>query len=249
MEKTKDKIQINRRALLAILTTCVTGWTFAFLATNIFRDYALGLFIWLPFVMGAMSTIIYGYNNNTDKGRLFMMSFMSLLIFCFGLLFFAWEGLICLLMALPIGIFFNWLGHWIGYKFLKSKVGNTSTTIILLILSVPLLMAFENTRHEHEQLRSVITSIEIDATPEQVWNKVIAFPQLQNPTEFIFKTGIAYPINATINGRGVGAIRHCNFLIGRFVEPISTWDEPKLLKFSVTEQPEPMKELSFYNIH
>ena len=110
-------------------------------------------------------------------------------------------------------------------------------------------MAFEDNFKQAEGLRSVTTTIEIDASPELVWKNVIAFPQLKEPTEFIFKTGISYPINATITGEGIGAVRHCNFSTGSFVEPITVWDKPNFLKFSVEEQPEPMKEISFYDIH
>jgi len=152
-------------------------------------------------------------------------------------------------MAFPIGLLFTWIGHWVGFQILKSKVDNKSATIVLLFLSVPSLMAFENAEEEREDIRSVVTSIEINAAPEQVWKNVVAFPQLKEPTQFIFKTGIAYPINATIQGQGVGAVRHCNFSTGSFVEPITVWDEPHFLKFSVDEQPEPMKEISFYDIH
>jgi hypothetical protein len=109
-------------------------------------------------------------------------------------------------------------------------------------------MAFEDVKPHKEALRSVTTSIIINAAPEEVWKSVTSFPQLQEPTELIFKTGIAYPINATLNGSGVGAVRHCNFSTGSFVEPITVWEEPRLLKFSVEEQPTPMKELSFYDI-
>jgi hypothetical protein len=121
--------------------------------------------------------------------------------------------------------------------------------IVLLFLSVPSLMAFEDSQTNNGNMRSVATSVEINASAKQVWKNVIAFTQLKDPTEFIFKTGIAYPINATIDGHGVGAVRHCNFSTGSFVEPITVWDEPRLLKFSVAEQPEPLKELSFYDIH
>jgi len=247
-ETNNPEHKINRRAYFAVGLTCILGWTFAYLAINSFRQYAFGLFVWLPLVMGAASTLIYGLNNTSERRKLFNISLLTLGIFCLGLLFFAWEGIICLIMALPVGLFFTWLGHFIGYQIVKSKIGNT-TTIAILFLSVPSLMAFEKLKHDKEEIRSVVTSIEINTTPENVWKNVIAFPQLKEPTEFIFKTGIAYPINATINGHGVGAIRHCNFSTGSFVEPITVWDEPRLLKFSVDEQPEPMKELSFYDIH
>ncbi|MDQ3278720.1 MAG: SRPBCC family protein [Bacteroidota bacterium] len=250
MKVTNSKTkQLNRRALIAVGLTSLLCWGFSFLGTNVFRDYALGLFIWLPLVLGTTSTLLYGYNHTTEKRRLFGISMWTLLVFCLGLLVFAWEGIICLVMAFPIGVFFTWVGHLLGFELLRSKVRNTSATIILFFLSVPSLMAFENLKQDKEEVRSVTTSIAINATPEQVWKNVVAFPQLKEPTEFIFKTGIAYPINATIQGQGVGAVRHCNFSTGSFVEPITVWDEPRLLQFSVEQQPEPMKELSFYNIH
>ena len=161
--------------------------------------------------MGFITSLICGYNFSTKKRDFFKISALSLLIFCLGLLLFAWEGAICLIMALPIGLFFNLLGCLIGYAFITRKVGNSSATILFLFLSVPCFMAFENTHKKKEELRFVKTSIKINARPEEVWENVIAFPQLNPPTEFIFKTGIAYPINATIDGKGVGAIRHCNF--------------------------------------
>src|SRR5437868_13898094 len=117
MKETNSKTQkANQRALIAIVLTCLIGWTFAFLATNIFSDYAFGLFIWLPFVMGATSTLIYGYNYTSERRKLFSISLLTLLVFCLGLLTFAWEGIICLIMALPIGLVFTWLGYWVGYK-------------------------------------------------------------------------------------------------------------------------------------
>jgi len=100
-----------------------------------------------------------------------------------------------------------------------------------------------------EELRSVTTSIEINADASTVWKNVISFPQLAEPSEFIFRSGITYPINAQINGQGVGAIRHCNFSTGSFIEPISVWEEGKLLKFDVDSQPEPLKELILYLYH
>lgn len=242
--------KISKQKLLSIALPCLLGWTFAYLATNVFRDYGFGLFVWLPLVLGATSTLILAHKNSVPRKQLRNNAYLTLLIFCLGLLAFAWEGVICLIMAAPIGFVFTYFGFLIGFHFSKSTLkGQTPTAIILLMLSSPSLMAFEDTIKETDDLRSVVTTIEINATPEKVWKNVVSFPQLKEPTEFIFKTGIAYPINATIAGQGVGAVRHCNFSTGSFVEPITVWDEPRLLKFSVDEQPEPMKEISLYDIH
>lgn len=48
------------------------------------------------------------------------------------------------------------------------------------------------------------------------------------------------------NGKGVGAIRHCEFTTGRFVEPITVWEPPYRLGFAVKSQPPVMNELSPY---
>ncbi len=242
--------KLNHLKVLSILLPCLLGWILAYIATNVYITYAVGLFVWLPFVLGATSTLIFSAEDGVTRNSLKYNSYLTLITFCLGFLFFAWEGIICLVMALPIGMFFNYLGFLIGYALTKNRLNAKSPMIItFLFLSVPGLMSFERITERKDYLRSVKSSIEINAKPELVWSNVISFPKLKEPSEFIFKTGIAYPTSATINGSGVGAIRYCNFTTGCFIEPITIWDKPNVLEFSVQEQPEPMKELSFYDIH
>ncbi|MCW3123009.1 MAG: hypothetical protein JWQ38_2501 [Flavipsychrobacter sp.] len=239
------------RKYLSVILVCMIGWTCVHLATNVYRDYALGLFIWLPVVIGITSVLVYGYKNDeVNRKQLRNTAYLSLLVLCFGMLFFAWEGVICMIMAAPIGLFFTWIGFLIGYAIIKSTISNSAPLVIVtLFVSVPAFMAFENKDTNKETLKSVVTSVEINASPEVVWKNVVEFPELKAPEELIFKSGIAYPINAKIQGEGIGAIRYCNFSTGSFVEPITVWDKPNLLRFSVAAQPEPMKELSLYDIH
>jgi Polyketide cyclase / dehydrase and lipid transport len=244
-----DKPMVIRKTF-SVTFPCLIGWAFTYLAISVYRNYALGLFIWLPLVMGISSTLILGYKNPVSRFAHRRNIFLTLAIFFTGLLFFAYDGIICLLMAAPVGLLFMYLGYLIGYALLQTKFRNgTPTAIILIVLSVPALLALEGKMNPADTIRSVTTSIEINASPEKVWNCVVAFPQLKAPTELIFSTGIAFPINATIKGHGVGAIRHCNFSTGSFVEPITVWDEPRLLRFDVAGQPDPMKEISPYEIH
>lgn len=240
----------SKRIVFSILATCVFSWIVTYVAVKLFANYAAGLFIWLPIVMGCSSTILYAYKNKVYKKDCRSVTFFTLLTFCIGLLAFAFEGIICIAMALPIGFLFAFLGHIIGWEIVKSKVVNPSVVVVLLMLSVPAVMGFEyKTTVNLEDIKSVTTRITINASPEKVWQNVIAFPQLKEPDELLFKAGIAYPINAKINGSGVGAIRYCNFSTGSFVEPITDWNEPYLLRFNVDEQPASMKELSFYDLH
>ncbi len=209
-------------------------------------EYGIALFILTPLLIGFCSTFLYGYKNKITQSEAIWIGFTTLAICTLALLIFAIEGLICIVMAAPIGIGLTFIGSLIGYSLLKNSMSTTPSILILLVGIIPLTSFVEN--KIKPPLTSVTTSIIINATPMEVWKNVIEFPELDKPTEFIFKTGIAYPINAKIDGRGIGAVRHCNFTTGSFVEPVTVWSEGKLLKFDVLEQPAPMKELSFWTI-
>lgn len=96
----------------------------------------------------------------------------------------------------------------------------------------------------------VRSAVVIDATPHVVWRNVVSFPDLPPPQHWLFRTGVAFPLAATIDGRGPGAVRKCTFSTGSFIEPIEVWDEPHILRFSVVDNPPPMEEWSIYeNLH
>jgi len=152
------------------------------------------------------------------------------------------EGLICVLMAMPLAIPSGALGGWITYVLSASRWEAQGVTLMMLL---PLgTLSFDASAKP--ELYMVETAVTVAAPPEVVWKNVVEFPALAEPTEWIFKTGLAYPQRARIEGSGVGAVRHCEFSTGPFVEPIEVWDEPRLLRFSVTENPAPLREWSPY---
>lgn len=64
------------------------------------------------------------------------------------------------------------------------------------------------------------------------------------------RASVFAPLRARIEGHAVGATRYCDFTTGSFVEPITSWDENRLLAFDITAQALPMEELSPYrNVH
>ena len=237
-------------ALAGLLFTVPPALVLTLVGIHGFGDYGYGLFVGLPFVVGAGSVVIYG----VKKQRSFVscMGVSILAVWALGALYFILliEGALCLAMAFPIGIVLSMLGGVVGYFVQRLGFGLRDSTNLLaaLFVSVPLFMGFEHVEEPHAAPTAVVTSVQIDASPQQVWDELLAFSELPPPDDWILQAGIAYPTSAEIHGHGVGAIRHCNFTTGPFVEPIEVWDEPRLLKFSVQSQPPAMTELSYTNI-
>ena len=160
------------------------------------------------------------------------------------ILLFAIEGLICLVMAMGLTVPLAILGGVVGYFMQASYYSNRVTPILLLTL-LP-LMGFEKIKSPEPVRFSVTSTVEIDAPVEAVWRNVVSFSELPPAEDWLFSTGLAYPLRAEIKGAGVGAVRHCVFSTGAFVEPITIWDEPRHLRFDVTQMPAPMEEWTFY---
>lgn len=248
----EPKGNVFTSAILAILVTALLSIALAWAGTEIFRDYGWSIFVGLPFCMGFLSSLLYSLQQERSLGACLLVANVTVLLAGIALLFFAFEGILCLLMAAPIAFGIATTGGLLGYVVQKTFLWRDQSTNLFCSIAVlmPLAMGIEHSTPPSLPLLHVTSSVIINAPPETVWKHVVSFAELPPPQEFLFKVGVAYPIRAEIHGTGVGAVRYCNFSTGPFVEPIQVWDEPRLLKFSVSQNPEPLQEWTPYkNIH
>lgn len=238
---------LQKRKWIAVFTTVTVCLLLLILAIYGLGEYGIAIFVLIPLLLGMLSTIILGYSIDISLKQARHIGFLTLLFFTCGLIIFALEGLICIAMAAPFGIILTWVGTLIGYVLIKKKPNQALPSILILLVLIP-FSAFRGTKNI-PPIKPIITKTIINASPETVWQNVIAFPELDQPDEFLFKIGISYPIKSRIEGSGVGAIRFCQFNTGDFVEPITSWEENELLAFDVLEQPEPLREISFWDVN
>lgn len=235
--------------ILAILITLIISAILGYISIGIFEEYGWTIFFITPLIIGFLPPFINGKLSKTSKKESYQLSFITLGIVLIGLLVFAIEGMICIAMSLPLIALLVWLGSYLGFKTNTGKWTNPTNTSIGLLIICICTMSFDYI-NEPENLIPVKTRVIVNSNIKNVWKNVVTFDKIDEPTDLIFKTGISYPTDATIKGRGVGAIRYCNFTTGSFVEPITTWNEPNLLQFDVKEQPIPMNEFNpFWDIH
>ena len=238
----KERMQSAMLGVAASLAITVIS---VVVAIYLRRRYSAGLFLGVPFTIGYISSYIYNYRVDRPAGESVGLALASVSIAAGAMVVFALEGLICIGMALPIAWAIALPGAVLGRVMARrGMLGSTGPGGAGMALVVPLLLGVEPraTPPTHE----VVTVVEIAAPPEVVWRRVVMFPELPPPNELLFRAGVAAPVRARIEGSGVGAIRYCDFTTGSFVEPITAWDENRLLAFDITAQAPPMTELSPY---
>jgi uncharacterized membrane protein YhaH (DUF805 family) len=235
-------------AMLSLfLTAAIGAGCFAF-GTVVLDRYGWGLFVALPFCLGMFSVLCYSYREPREVGECMGAALLPVAMIGVALLVAAAEGLICILMAAPIALLLAAFGGYLAYTIQATywlRQGRSSMMCAIL-LALPAVFGVECATNLEPPRYVVKTAIEINAPPETVWKQVVAFSEIAPPKELLFRAGIAYPVRAEITGHGPGAVRHCVFSTGPFVEPIEVWDEPRLLSFGVTSTPAPMNELTPY---
>jgi uncharacterized membrane protein YhaH (DUF805 family) len=233
---------------VALTFSLVGTGALAWLGTVVLRDYGWSLFVGLPFLTPLLAVLLYSFHERRSLRACLLVANGTIALAGAGLLVFAMEGIVCIIMAAPLAFAIATVGGLAGHYIQRTLWWPEDSTRLFCValLSVPSVMLLEHALPPPLPVLKVQSSIIVNAPIETVWRHVVTFSELPPPRELIFQLGVAYPIRAEIFGHGVGAVRHCHFSTGPFVEPITVWDEPRLLRFSVVQNPAPMQEWTPY---
>jgi hypothetical protein len=242
-----ESMKTVESAVYSVLITAVFALACAGISTWVFQKYGMMLFVGLPFCIGFSASLLHGWRYPRSGAQSLFVAVTALLFVCGALLAVAWEGIICLLMAFPIALVLTILGAFLGYAIQRQRPTSRATAAVAVPMLLPLLMGGDAAHRVDAPLYEVRTSVDIDAPAERVWPNVIGFGDITESPDWLFRAGVAYPLRARIRGSGVGATRYCIFTTGAFVEPIELWDPPRHLRFGVTANPAPMRELTLYD--
>jgi hypothetical protein len=227
---------MQRWLLAATLTVALVGGSYLLLHSGV---YGLALFLAVPFFLGILVDIAFVPRTGPCAAG---YGALAALVASGSLLVVGIEGLICIVMSLPITVTLGATGAFVSYEFRRQRVRAHGAAMLLLLPAGSL--GFDLTARP--PVFQVRTAIDIAAPPEKVWQSVVTFSDLPEPDQWYFRAGLAYPKRARIVGSGPGAVRYCEFSTGPFVEPIEVWDQPRLLRFRVAANPAPMHEWSPY---
>lgn len=233
-----------RSAMLGVGASILVATAAVVLSTFVFQTYGLALFLATPFLLGTVVAYAHNRGHPRTAAETRHVVVLSLVVVGGTLILFALEGFLCVLMAFPLGLAVALFGGAVGRAIaVRSHAPGPGVAYGLLLLPGAL---FVDAAAPPAPTFEAVTAIEIDAPPARVWEAVIAFRDIEERPGLPFRLGIAYPLRARIVGSGVGAVRHCEFSTGTFVEPITTWDAPRRLAFDVASQPPALQEWSPY---
>jgi hypothetical protein len=160
----------------------------------------------------------------------------TLLACCLAILF-RWEGLICIIMAIPITFIAASIGG-ITAGIYSRRVRAASRSTLACFAMLPLLLApLESQFSAPLQTRTVTSAIRIHARASTIWHNIERVPPI-SPTElsstWTHRIGFPRPVEATLSFEGPGGVRHATFEHGLlFIETITDWEPEHRLAFSI----------------
>src|SRR5687768_8265857 len=196
--------------------------------------YGFSFFVFLPFILG------YILGKSTIKKISLWGLIVSLAIFFILLLAGGLEGMICILMAMPLIIAAIALGALVKYLVRKNRVDDPKENLIKSsILPFCLFLGFafietELTKNEQFVIE-VKSEIILPYSPLQVYDAIKSVDTVEAEKPFLMKLDLPVPQKCVLEEEKVGGIRTCYFEGGHIVEKITELEKGRILKMDVID--------------
>lgn len=223
----------NRSFKIAIgLTLFYLGLGFAFLHFGL-ADYGWVFFILLPISLG----IAIGAIPLRDWAYMGLAT--GIIIFIILLLVGGLEGMVCVLMALPIIIPLILLGVWINKYLIKKgfiKPDNNQNALLLPLLIVLFGAPFERYFYPDKvEIVEVKTERIYPFSCAQVYDAIKSVDTLVAEKSFLMRLDLPVPNKCILEKEAVGGLRTCYFSGGTITEKITELEKAKILRMDVID--------------
>jgi general stress protein CsbA len=240
-------VDASRTKTFQVIVGTLAGVAIILLAVAIsafiFHAYGWGLFVLTPFVVGFTTGYLVNRHELQTAKATNGLVLLAAALGCLGLILFALEGLICLILAAPLGALLAITGGALGRR--AARVGKDPAAPLYCIALLPLMFAADALSPPAAMMLTN-QSVVIEAPASRVWQVLTSDEPIREPPTLVGRLGLAYPERAHLAGHHVGAIRTGYFSTGIARERVSQWRDNKLLGFEVLNQPPAMTEMSPY---
>ncbi len=206
---------------------------------QVFQVMSASFIFGVPLVLGFISIWVLESRRRQKWWKWIVAPWPGGLLFLLGALALVWEGIVCIVIWLPLVLILSTIGGvaagllrllWLGPG---SKIQCVTVAALLPFAAAPL----ENLRSAASEIRTVRTHIDIHGDRAAVWAQIRSVSKIapsENDFSLSHLLGFPLPLEAKLEGVGVGAVRHATFEGGvLFVETVTEWEEDRALGFSI----------------
>ncbi len=195
----------------------------------------------LPVISGALCIYFSSEEKARKTSYRITTPWIPVFIFFFLTLLSSLEGFACWIMILPVFMIASSIGGFIG-AYLKFRKKNDKVYVSLLVL-LPLVMSpIEKMVGAIPGTYTANTTIDIHATPSEIWNNVTRVREIPREQDKGWLTrflGFPRPVRAELNFEGVGGYREAIFTNGLvFHETVLEYTDNKKMVFTIKANPQ-----------
>lgn len=234
-------------AAMAIAITSILGVSLSLLSVNGAGTYGKMVFLSCPFTLSLLSVLLYSIGGRRELaeciGVASVPSIMSLVL----LLCIAAEGIICVIMALPLILLLNVIGGLLGYFIQRFRFSRSKTFLCSLVLVNPFVLGTECIHQPKYPIETVSTEITVNKSMQEIWKVFEKSIDLRSETEWLEELGFSVPRSAVIVESGQMNVLRCHFKHGYTDFPIEELKAGTSVRFSPHGlTPNPMEETGLF---
>lgn len=206
-------------------------------------SYGWSLFVFTPFLVGMATGYLVNRRLLLSWGSTVRLVLTAAALGTVALVALALEGLVCILLAAPLGAVAAVAGGAAGRAVARAAHGGSRPLASIALL--PALFALEAAMPPVLPIASR-ASTDIAASPQTVWSTLTGGGMIAGTPSLVGAAGLAYPVRGRLLGQGIGAVRLGEFSTGIARERVTEWVPGRRLAFAVLAQPPAMEEMSPY---
>ncbi len=202
-----------------------------------FSVMSFSLIALTPFVLGFLTVYVASSKRKISFKQMITIPWTASSLCLGAILLLAWEGWICVVLEFPLFLMMASVGGLLAGLF-SGKVRNYLGFYSYSIVLIPLVIGPLETGIQAPQIfTNAQSQIVINASKSKVWELIRSVSPIreeEHKFNLVHYMGFPRPIEATLEGEGLGAYRNAVFegnLI--FKETIYEWEPEKKLSFRI----------------
>ena len=214
---------------------------------EIFAIVSMSFLVLVPVTLGGLTTLLGIRFFSASTFWVFFGPMLTVLIAFVVSIITELEAILCVVVAAPIYLPVALLSGWATSAIIKKRNSRLNVTfLVFLPLAISPLESLWEQPHETFE---VVDTIEIAASPAEVWNEIASVPAIdasELPFQWIYWLDFPRPVSAEIDRHEVGGKRLARFEREvSFFEVVTEWENEKSLAFTIEADPEFIPHTAF----